>query len=138
MVGEMAQSLHSLAPSTTGSVGPTTVAVELLKVLNHRLHEILSAGCVIGPDLRRVQKNALADDIGIVPIVDHLLCAANNVHFLVKIMRFVDRTCLEFLGNASLATPCAHSVFALINVLEGPRGKQLISVDYCTGGIVVP
>lgn len=114
----MTECLHGFARSSTSHVSPTSVAVELFKVLDHGLHKILNSTLYIGPYLRRVENYTLVNNAGIVPVVDDFLGTADDVELFFEVMGLKDGARLELFRNTFLAGSNTFGVSALPDILE--------------------
>ena len=114
----MTECLHGFARSSASHVSPTSVAVELFKVLDHGLHKILNSTLYIGPYLRRVENYTLVNDAGIVPVVDDFLGTADDVELFFEVMGLKDGARLELFRNTFLAGSNTFGVSALPDILE--------------------
>jgi len=116
----MAQCLHGIGPEILGLRSPSSIAVELLEILNHGLHKPQCLGFSKVPYLRDVYEDAMVNDTSRLEIIYDLLCTVDNGKFLVKIVILINRAGLELFPNARLPSARSACVCTCVNIFERP------------------
>lgn len=129
VVAKVAQGLHDLSPLPR-RVGPASVAVELLVVLDEGLLETLDPRpaprpSVKGPDLGDVDLDGLVEDVEPVEAIGNLEGLVDSLDVQGEEIGFEGGARLEPLAYARLARPAALSVLAPRDPAEGSRGKRV-------------